>query len=68
MAFMSFQKKGLSALGIQRQLGHERYNTIWGLMHKMEPKDKLMSLLWQSLLILKTLKLDKNHFIVCISK
>lgn len=35
MVFMSFSKKGLSALEMQRQLGHKRYNTIWGLMHKI---------------------------------
>ena len=35
MAFMSFSKKGLSALEMRRQLGHKRYNTIWVLMHKI---------------------------------
>ena len=35
MSFMSFSKKGLSALEMQRQLGHKRYNTIWNLMHKI---------------------------------
>lgn len=35
MAFMSSTKKGISALEMQRQLGHKRYNTIWSLMHKI---------------------------------
>ena len=35
MAFMSFSKKGISALEMQRQLGHKRYNTVWNLMHKI---------------------------------
>lgn len=35
MAFMSFSKKGMSALEMQRQLGHKRYETVWKLMHKI---------------------------------
>jgi hypothetical protein len=35
MAFMSATKKGISALEMQRQLGHKRYGTIWRLMHKI---------------------------------
>ena len=35
MAFMSSTKKGISALEMQRQLGHKRYNTVWCLMHKI---------------------------------
>jgi len=35
MAFMSSTKKGISALEMQRQLGHKRYRTIWVLMHKI---------------------------------
>jgi hypothetical protein len=35
MAFMSSTKKGISALEIQRQLGHKRYGTVWRLMHKI---------------------------------
>jgi ISXO2-like transposase domain len=35
MAFMSFTKKGISALEMKRQLGHKRYATIWILMHKL---------------------------------
>ena len=35
MAFMSCTKKGFSAMEIQRQLGHKRYNTIWKMIHKV---------------------------------
>lgn len=35
IAFMSSTKKGISALEMQRQLGHKRYRTIWVLMHKI---------------------------------
>lgn len=35
MASMSSTKKGISALEMQRQLGHNRYRTIWVLMHKI---------------------------------
>ena len=35
MALMSGTKKGISALEMQRQLGHKRYRTIWVLMHRI---------------------------------
>lgn len=35
MAFMTFTKKGISAVELQRQLGHTRYNTVWSLMHRI---------------------------------
>lgn len=35
MAFMSFSKKGISAMEMQRQLGYKRYDTVWLLMHKI---------------------------------
>lgn len=35
MAFMSSTKKGISALEMQRQIGHRRYRTIWVMMHKI---------------------------------
>ena len=48
MAFMSFSKKGISAKELQRQLGHNRYDTIWLLMHKirgaMGKRDNLYTL------------------------
>jgi hypothetical protein len=30
-----FSRKGITALEMQRQLGHKRYNTVWNLMHKI---------------------------------
>ena len=35
MAFMTFSKKGISALELQRQLDHKRYDTVWSLMHRI---------------------------------
>ena len=35
MAFMRFTKKGLSAYGMQRQIGHRWYESIWGMMHRI---------------------------------
>jgi len=35
MMFMTYSKKGISALELQRQLGHSRYETIWSLMHRI---------------------------------
>jgi hypothetical protein len=32
---MSSTKKGISALEMQRQIGHKRYGTIWRLIHKI---------------------------------
>lgn len=35
MAYMSATKKGISALEMQRQIGHKRYRTVWVMMHKI---------------------------------
>lgn len=35
LALMSFCKKGISAKELQSQLGHNRYASIWSLMHKV---------------------------------
>ena len=32
---MTMTKKGISALELQRQLGHKRYEPIWAMMHKI---------------------------------
>jgi len=32
---MTNTKKGISAMEMQRQLGHKRYDTIWAMMHKI---------------------------------
>src|SRR5690554_6802041 len=35
MIFMTCTKKGFSACELQRQLGHNRYDTVWSLMHRI---------------------------------
>lgn len=35
MAFMTYSKKGVSAVELQRQSGHERYDTVQSLMHRI---------------------------------
>lgn len=35
MYLMTNTKKGISALELQRQLGHKRYEPIWAMMHKI---------------------------------
>ncbi len=35
MLFMSFSKKGMSALELERQLNHSRYESIWFMMQKI---------------------------------
>lgn len=35
MAFMSFSKKGISASELKRQLNHNRYESIWSMMHRI---------------------------------
>lgn len=35
MALMTMTKKGFSAKEMQKQLGHNRYQTIWRMMHKI---------------------------------
>jgi len=48
MAFMSFSKKGISAKELQRQLNHNRYESIWFMMHRirkaMGQRDSLYNL------------------------
>jgi transposase-like protein len=35
MALMSATKKGFSAIEIQRQIGHSRYESIWSMIHRI---------------------------------
>ena len=35
MAFMTFSKKTISSSELQRQLDDRKYDTVWGLMHKI---------------------------------
>jgi hypothetical protein len=59
MAFMSFSKKGISALEMQRQLGHKRYATIWILMHKLR---KGMGLRDEKYQLNDAVELDEGYF------
>ena len=35
MAFLTTTKKSISALELQRELGHKRYEPIWAMLHKL---------------------------------
>jgi hypothetical protein len=35
MAFLTCTKKSISALELQRELGHKRYEPIWAMLHKL---------------------------------
>ncbi len=35
IVLMTYTKKSISALEMQRQLGHKRYEPIWAMMHKI---------------------------------
>lgn len=56
---MTATKKGISALELQRQLGHTRYESIWSMMHKirtaMGKRDDLYKLSGM-------LELDEGYF------
>lgn len=59
IAFMSFSKKTISAMELQRQLDHPKYDTIWRLMHKirsaMGKRDDLYTLEG-------SVEFDEGHF------
>jgi hypothetical protein len=59
MALMSFSKKGISALEMQRQIGHKRYQTIWRLMHKLRKGMGLREDLYK---LDGTLEFDEGYF------
>lgn len=59
MALMSFSKKGISALEMQRQLGHKRYETIWRLMHKLREGMGLREDMYK---LEGTLEFDEGYF------
>lgn len=65
MAFMSFTKKGISALEMQRQLGHKRYGTIWRLMHKLR---KGMGLRDERYQLNDSIEFDEGYFEHATSK
>lgn len=64
MALMSFSKKGISALEMQRQMGHKRYGTIWKLMHKLRNG---MGLREDKYTLEGTLEFDEGYFTHAIS-
>lgn len=59
MAMMSFSKKGVSALEMQRQMGHKRYATIWNLMHKLRRGMGLREDIYK---LEGTLEFDEGYF------
>ncbi|MFC2138674.1 IS1595 family transposase [Bacteroidota bacterium] len=70
MAFMSFSKKGISAKELQKQLEHNRYATVWSMMHRirkaMGQRDKLYSMegmveFDEGYFTTETSKQDKQH-------
>ena len=65
MTFMSFSKKGISALEMQRQLEHKFYEPIWAMMHKIREsigkRDDLYNLI-------DMVEFDEGYFTVEISE
>jgi hypothetical protein len=70
MAFMSFSKKGISAKELQKQLEHNRYATVWSMMHRirkaMGQREKLYNMegmveFDEGYFTTETSKLDKQH-------
>ena len=59
MAFMSFTKKGLSASEMQRQLGHNRYEPVWNMMHKIRQAMGNRDSLYQ---LEGSIEFDEGHF------
>jgi len=65
MYLMTSTKKGISATEMQRQLGHKRYNTIWGIMHKLRTVMGLRDDLYQ---LSDMIEFDEGYFNVEVSK
>ena len=63
--FMTATKKGVSACELQRQLGYNRYMTVWSLMHRirvlMGKRDDLYSLTGM-------IEFDETFFEIAVSK
>lgn len=64
-AFMTMSKKGISALEMQRQLGHKRYDTIWVMMHKIRSVMGLIDNLYK---LEGMVELDEGYFTKAIRK
>ena len=59
MMYMSGTKKGVSALEMQRQLGHKRYGTVWSMMHKIRSG---MGKRDEKYILEGIVELDEGHF------
>ncbi len=65
IAFMTMSKKGISALEMQRQLGHKRYDTVWLMMHKIRSAMGLRDDLYK---LEGMVELDEGYFTKGIRK
>lgn len=61
MILISFSKKGLSSLEIKRQLGQNRYESTWSMVHKIR---KAMSKVNQQEKLRGTIEFDEGYFSV----
>lgn len=59
MHFMSCRKEGISALALQEELGHKRYEPIWLMLHKLRSIMGKRDELYQ---IAGTFELDEGFF------
>lgn len=58
-AFMSFSKKGISAKEMVRQLGKNRYESIWSLMHKIRSSMGKRDAIYQ---LTDMVEMDEGYF------
>lgn len=61
MILISFSKKGLSSLEIKRQLGQNRYESTWSMVHKIR---KAMAKVNQQEQLQGTIEFDEGYFSV----
>jgi hypothetical protein len=54
-----WHKKGISALEMQRQLGHKRYGIVWSMMHKIRSG---MGKRDEKYILEGIVELDEGHF------
>jgi len=59
MHLMSSTKKSFSALEMQRQLGHKRYEPIWAMMHKIR---SVMGLRDEEYVLSGAMEIDEGFF------
>ena len=65
MILISFSKKGLSSLEIKRQLGQNRYESTWSMVHKIR---KEMAKVNQQEQLQGTIQFDEGYFSVSSSQ